>query len=230
MTTVTARDRNETADRRGTGFERLRSVILAAATLRAVLAAVAIPLAPFLVREHVAVLVLLRPTKEVLLLAGFVLRRGDVSLPAIVVAALPVLLGGVWVLFALGRAYADDIEDATRSGLVRRLLPPKRLRRLTDAIGDHGTRFVFLGRLAAFPSSLVGAAAGVSGVPTRAFLLADAAGALLSGAVLVAVGYGLGEAYDEAGTWVTAAGVVVLGAVVVVLGRTLLKPREGRRR
>lgn len=205
-------------------------MLLGAATLRVALYGIAVPLAPFLIDEHVAVLVLLRPTKEVLLLAGFVLRQGDASLPAISAAALPVLLGGVWVLFAVGRAYADDIESATRSGLVRRLLPPKRLSQLTDAIDEHGMRLVFLGRLAAFPSSLVGAAAGASGFPTRSFLLADTAGALLSAALLVALGYALGEANDEAGPWVTAAGVVVLAAIVVVLGRSLVTRPGGRRR
>jgi len=209
------------------------------------MAAVAVPLAPFLYREHIAVLVLLRPTKEVLLLAGFVLRRGDASLPAIVAAALPVLLGGVWVFFGLGRAFADELDDlgkpATRPGigrrLARRLLPPKRIQQLTEAISDQGTRLVFLGRLAAFPSTLVAAAAGGSEVPTRRFLLADAAGALLSLAVLLGAGYLLEEAHDEAGPWVTAAGVLVLAAVVGLLGWSLKRPstrrvkgKAGRRR
>jgi membrane protein DedA with SNARE-associated domain len=67
----------------------------------------------------------------------------------------------------------------------------------------------------------VGTAAGAAEVPTRRFRLADTAGAVLSAAVLLGAGYGLGEAYDEAGPWLTAAGVAVLAAVVVLLGRSL---------
>ena len=186
---------------------------------------VALPLAPFLYEDHVAVLVLLRPTKEVLLFAGFVLARGDAGLPSIVAAALPLLLGGVWVLFALGRAYADCIDDDARTGLARRLLPPAKLRRLRDAVCERGTTLVFLGRLAAFPSTLVGAAAGAAEVPTKRFLIADTAGALLSVAVLLGLGFLLEEAYDEAGPWLTAGGAAVLVAGAVVLSRSVGRTR-----
>jgi membrane-associated protein len=216
-TTVTATPSGETTD----GYESHRRLLLGLATVRVVLALVAVPLAPFLYEDHVALLVLLRPTKEVLLLAGFVLQQGDASLPAIVLAALPLLLGGVWVCFALGRAYADCIDDDSRSGLARRLLPPGKIRTLTDAVCERGVGLVFLGRLAAFPSTLVGAAAGAASVATRRFLLADAAGALVSLAVLLGLGYVLEGAYDEAGPWLTGAGVAVLAAGVVVLGRAL---------
>ena len=68
---------------------------------------------------------------------------------------------------------------------------------------------------------LVAAAAGGSGMSTRQFLAADAAGALLSMTMLLGVGYVLGEAYDEAGPWLTAVGVVMLAVGAVVLGRSL---------
>jgi membrane-associated protein len=219
--TVTATPRSETTD----VYERHRRLLLALAGVRAALAIVAVPLVPFLYEDHVAVLVLLRPTKEVLLFAGFALARGDASLPAVVAAALPLLLGGVWALFALGRAYADCIDDESRTGLARRLLPPARLRKLRDGVCDRGTTLVFLGRLAAFPSTLVGAAAGAAQVPTKRFLLADTAGALLSIAVLLGLGFLLEEAYDEAGPWLTAAGAAVLAAGAVVLSRSVARRR-----
>jgi len=209
-------------------YERHRRLLLGLAVTRAALAGIAVLLAPFLYREHAAALVLLRPTKEVLLLAGFLLARGDASLPAVVAAALPLLLGAVWVLFALGRAYADTITDEGRTGLDARVLPPKRMRQLVDAVCHRGVTLVVLGRLAAFPSTLVAAAAGAAEIPTRGFLLADAAGALASLAVLLGLGFVLEEAYDEAGPWLTAAGAVVLAAGAVLLGRSL--KRAGRRR
>ena len=219
--TVTAAPRSETPD--DSVYERHRRLLLGLAAFRVVVALVAVPLAPVLYEDHIALLVLLRPTKEVLLLAGFMLHQGNASLLPIVLAALPLLLGGVWVFFALGRAYADCLDDDSRTGITRRLLPPDKIQTLTEAVCAKGVGLVFLGRLAAFPSTLVGAAAGGAEVPTKRFLLADTAGALLSIAVLVGLGYVLEDAYDTAGPWLTGAGVVVLAAGAVLLGRELKK-------
>ncbi len=193
--------------------------------VRAALGGVAVALAPWLYREHAAVLVLLRPTKEVFLYAGFLMRRGDASLPVVLVAALPLLLGGVWLFFGLGRAYASELDDAELPGLAGRLLPKRRLDRLTKRLEERGMRVVFLGRLAAFPSTLMAAAAGAAGVPWRRFVIADTAGALVSLGALVAIGYALGEAYEGAGPWVTGAGVATLATLVVLAGRALSSGR-----
>ena len=197
--------------------------------MRGAVALAAVPLAPFLYRDdRVELLVLLRPSKEVLLLAGFAVEAGNASLTGVVLAALPLLLGAVWILFALGRAYADCIDDPGRSGLAAKVLPPGKVRPLMDAVCAKGVALVFLGRLAAFPSTLVGAAAGAAEVPTRRFLLADAAGALVSLVALLAIGYLLDEAYEDAGPWLTGAGVAVLAVGAVVLGRTLRRAGRGR--
>ena len=178
-----------------------------------------------LYRDHVHVLVLLRPSKEVLLFAGYLLEDDDITPLVALAAALPILLGGVWVMFALGRAHADSIADE-RGGLVGRLLPPQRLERLVRAVDEQGVRLVFLGRLAAFPSTLVAAAAGAAGMPAKRFLVADTLGALVSIAVLVGAGVALEDSYEEAGPWISAAGIAVLVAGVALLGRSL--SRAGR--
>lgn len=209
----------------GDGFADHRSLLLALAALRGALALVAIPLAPALYRDHVHVLVLLRPTKEVLLFAGYQLEEQDLTPLIAFAAALPVLLGGVWVMFALGRAYADGIAEA-RGGLVGRLLPPGRLEQLVRAVDEQGAGLVFLGRLAAFPSTLVAAAAGAAGMPARRFLVADTAGALVSLVVLIGAGVLLEDAYEQAGPWLSGAGLVVLAAGALLLGRAVT--RAGR--
>lgn len=193
------------------------------------MAAAALAVAPWLYREHASVLVFLRPTKEVFLYAGFLVRQGDAALPGVVAAALPLLLGGVWLFFGLGRMYAGEIEEGDLPGLAGRILPKRRLDKLREVLDERGMRVVFLGRLAAFPSSLMAAAAGSAGVSWKAFLLADTAGALVSLAAVLAIGYGLGEAYEEAGVWLTVAGVVVLAVLAVVVGRALSSSRSPRR-
>lgn len=195
--------------------------------LRGILAIIAIPLAPALQRDHVALLVFLRPTKDVFLFAGFQVSEARATVPAVVVAALPLLLGGVWATFGLGRAYSDRFcGDDDLPGLLGRVLPKDRVRDLTELLDEKGLRVVFLGRLAAFPSTVMGAAAGAADMPWRTFVLADGAGALVSLGLAVLLGTLLQETYESAGPWLTAVGVAVLVVLVVIAGRWL---RGGRR-
>lgn len=189
--------------------------------LRGILAIIAIPLAPVLHRDHVAGLVSLRPTKDVFLFAGFQVNRGHTTLPAVVAAALPLLLGGVWASFGLGRAYADRLDEGELPGLLGRVLPAKRIDAMRSLLDEKGSRVLFLGRLAAFPSTVMAAAAGASGMSWRRFVVSDGAGALLSLAVALELGDVLEDAYESGGTWLSVLGVVVLAMGAVVLGRSL---------
>jgi undecaprenyl-diphosphatase len=196
---------------------------LTLAVLRGVLGFVAVPLAPALYRKHFVWLVVLRPTKEVLLAGGFFVRRGRVDLVPMLAAAMPLALLGVWLFYWLGQVYSKELKSSASDlpGWARRVVPPKRVAAMCRVLERRGWSVVVLGRMAAFPSALLAAAAGVSGMETRQFLLADAAGAVLSTAEVVIAGYALGAAYKTAGPWVTAAGVVALAAVLVLVGRWL---------
>lgn len=181
----------------------------------------AVPLAPVLWKERFPLLVLLRPTKEVLLAAGFRVREGDLALPLVVVASIPIMVLGVWLFFALGRAFADDLADGELPGIAGRVLPAERVRSLCRVLDRRGPKVVFLGRLAVFPSSLMAAAAGAAGMEPRRFLVADGLGALTSLLLVVGVGYGLGQAHEAGGPWLTAIGVAVAVVLLVALGRWL---------
>ena len=139
------------------------------AAARAVLGIIAIPLAPALYEDHFVVLVLLRPSKEVLLAAGFLIRDGRVQLFPVLLAAIPLAILGVWQFYVLGQAWAQELND--EEGLpkvAQRLLPPERIKALTHVLDKKGVVVVLLGRLAAFPSTLIAAAAGASRMaPTR---------------------------------------------------------------
>lgn len=208
--------------------QRLRTPLLVLAAVRGAVGLVVIPLAPALYRDHFVALVLLRPTKEVLLVGGFLVRRGDVSLLPLVAAALPLLLLGVWQFFWLGRGFRDEIRDG--KGLPRwaeRILPPKRIKQLCGVLNERGTPVIVAGRVAAFPSSLLAAAAGASGMKPRRFLPADATGAALSMVEVIGAGWALGGAYKQAGPWVTAIGAAVVAGMLVYIGRSLKRsPRR----
>jgi membrane-associated protein len=198
-----------------------RGLLLALAGVRLIVAIAAVPLAPFLYRDHFLLLVLMRPTKEVFLAAGFLARRGEVPLWAVVLAAIPLSIFAVWLLFVLGRAYRREIESDSLSGMAGRILTPERVRRFQGALDRKGPKLIFLGRLAVMSSSAVAAAAGAAGMQTRKFLLVDLAGGLMSIAYTVVAGYVLGAAYERAGPWLTALGAVALIAFAYILGREL---------
>ena len=208
---------------------RVRTPLLALAGARTLLSIAAIPLAPALYRDHFVLLVLLRPTKEVLLAAGFFVKRGDVGLVPVLLAAVPLAILGVWHFFALGRAYADEIR--TGRGLPRvaeRILPTSQIQKLSKVLDRTGPKVIGLGRMAAFPSALLGAAAGSSGMEPKPFLLTDTIAGVASIAEVMLAGYVLGEAYKRAGPWLTGAGVVALLALLVLVGRWLRRePRPG---
>ena len=220
-------------ERSGRPGGRARVVLLVLAGARTVLGIVAILLAPALFEDHFEILVLLRPTKEVFLAAGFLIREGDVNVVQVVLAAIPLSIWGVWLFYFLGRAWAEEIQSG--KGLPKwaaKVLPPERIQSLCGVVERKGGRVVVLGRLAAFPSTLLGAAAGTSGVEARKFLLADGIGGLLAMTEVLVAGFVLGKAYEKAGPWLTVVGVVVLVGLLVALGRWLKRESardEGRR-
>lgn len=218
VTTTTAKKR---ATSTKTAPRRWREWLLGLAVARAVLALIAIPLAPLLFEEHFVLLVLLRPTKEVLLAGGFLLREGEVKPLALLLAAAPLMILGVWQFFALGRGYAAEIKRGDVPGIGGKVLPGKRIDVMRKLLSKKGAKVVFIGRLAAFPSTVVAAAAGASKMHTRQFLVADGLGGLVSIVEVVGAGMLLGSAYKEAGPWLTGAGVLALAAMLWLVGRYL---------
>ena len=200
---------------------RIRTVLLVLAAVRILIGLIALPLAPVLYEKHFVVLVLMRPTKDVLLAGGFLLRLHKVDLLPLVAAALPLAILGVWHFYYLGRAYSDQIKSDKLPKWAGRILPPKRIRAMEKLLHKKGLRIVFLGRLAAFPSAVLGAAAGSGKMEPRPFLLADGLGGVLAIAEVIGAGFALGYAYKRAGPWITVAGVGVLVAVAIIVARFL---------
>jgi membrane protein DedA with SNARE-associated domain len=201
-------------------WHRVRTPLLVLAGVRAALGIIAIPLAPFLYREHYVVLVLLRPTKDVLLFGGFLIRDGRVGLLPVLLASVPLAVGGVWHFYALGRAFAPELEDGkSLPRWARRVLPPKRIRAMRALLDENRRVVILLGRISVFPSSVLAAAAGAADLSAGEFLPLDAIGAVLSIAEVLGMGYVLGSAYESGSRAVTVIGVVALVGGLVALGR-----------
>lgn len=206
---------------------RLRTFLLWLAGFRIVLSIAAIPLARILFTNNFLLLVLMRPTKEVLLAGAFKARatHSPILLLQIVLAALPLSILGVWHFYYLGRLYSAEIKSEKLPGIVGKILPVKTIAQLQKVIKKKGPKVVFLGRLAAFPSALMGAAAGSSRVKPKKFLPADGIGAFVGIAEVMSVGYLLGGFFhkgDPKTAWlITAAGVIALFGLLFLLGRYL---------
>jgi membrane protein DedA with SNARE-associated domain len=199
-----------------------RRFVVAVAVLRYVVPLLAIPLIPVLIVDRVPLLVLLRPQKEFLLLGGAQLRlTGEPSVALLFAAYLPLMLVAVWAFFAVGRAYGPALRAGRGPRWLQRALPPDQLDLAQRVLARRGPLIAVLGRIAALPPTLLAAAAGVSDVPARRYLVADAVGAVAGFAITVTVGYGLGRAYEQGGVWITAAGVALFLGLVLLMTRWL---------
>lgn len=207
----------------------LRRTALGVVVGRYVIVLGVIPAIPvLLLREQLALLVLLRPTKEWLLLGGAVLRvQGAPPVWLLFAAYVPLMIVVVWCFFLAGRGYRTVLRNGTGPRWLHRALPPDKLDLAQRMLVRRGPLIAVLGRLAAMPPTLLAAAAGVSDIRARRYLAADLAGAVVAFAAVVAAGYGLGEAYQRGGVWITVVGVAVFVTLIALMTRWIR--REARR-
>lgn len=206
---------------------RWRRPLLALSGLRYLVPILALPLVPVLTPDDVGLLTLLRPGKEILLLAGGLTRTQQT--PGVLVAFLaylPLMVGGVWAFFGLGRAYAHDLRTGDGPAWLTHAVPPDRLEVAQRVLTRRGPAVAVIGRVAALPPTVVAAAAGVSDVRMRTFLAADLVGAVVSFGVVFGVGVALGEAYERGGPWLTGAGLALVVVAVLVVSRWLQAEAE----
>lgn len=198
-----------------------RRILLALGGLRIAVAVIAIPLVPLWFKDHFLLLVFMRPTKELFLAGGFLVKRGEIDLILLCLAAIPLSIFGAWIFYFLGRSYAKEIDSGNLPELAQKILDPEKIKRFEKALDDKGSKLIFLGRIAVMSSAAVAAAAGAVALSPKKFFPVDLAGGLVSIAYTVTVGYFLGEAYEKAGPWLTGVGVVAFLAFAYILGRAL---------
>lgn len=190
---------------------------------------IAIPLAPFLYKEHFLWLVVLRPTKEVLL-AGTLLAldaKTESLILQMLAAAIPLSIFGVWHFYYLGKAWSEEIKRGRLGSLAGRVLPPKRIKEMHKVLKKKGPRLVFMGRLATFPSTILATAAGSSEMKSRKFLPSDGVGAMASIAevLLAALAiHALGDEFEnDVKLFIKFAGAGVFLLAAFLFGRYLKK-------
>jgi membrane protein DedA with SNARE-associated domain len=199
----------------------LQRVAIGVAVARYAIPLAVIPAIPFLIaRGELALLVLLRPQKEFLLLASAQLARtGAPSVALLFAAYVPLMIVAVWAFFIVGRMFRPALDAGEAPRWLTRILPPAQLDVGRRVIARRGPLIAVMGRMAALPPTIMAAAAGASDVNGPRYLVADVVGALGSFALMVGAGLVLGEAYDEYGIWITVAGLAVLVALIALITR-----------
>lgn len=202
------------------GRRRRDRALVAVAVLRFVVPLAAVPLIPILIPEHVVWMLLLRPTKEFQLIGGAQYQLTGAPHPLLLLAAfVPMMVVAVWAYFAVGRMEREALAAGTAPRWLQRALPERQLEVAQAVLARRGATIAVLGRLGGLPPTVLAAAAGASDISARRYLTADAAGALLSFAVMVRVGMGAGRAWEEGVGWLTAATAVLFVTVLVLLAR-----------
>jgi membrane-associated protein len=197
------------------GWRRLSLVVVVA---RFAIPLAAIAAIPFLLVNNITLLVLLRPQKEFLLVGGGQSRfLGEPELLPLFLAFLPLGLLTVPAFFVVGRAYRGALEVGNGPGWLHRAIPPKQLRLAQQVLARRGPSIAFLGRIAALPPTVLAAAAGLSDVDWRRYLLADAVGAVVAVSATLAAGFALGRAYEDGGPWITGIGVALFFVLILLL-------------
>lgn len=192
-----------------------RRLAVAVAVLRYAIPLAAVPLIPFLITNDITLLVLLRPQKEFLLVGGGQTRYlGEPGVLPLFLAYLPLGVLAVTAFFAVGRAYRNVLTEASGPRWLHRAIPPHQLELAQRVLARRGPLIALIGRIAAMPPTVLAAAAGTSEVSARRYLLADGLGAVLSFGLVVAVGLGLGRAYEEGGVWLTVVGVALFAVMI----------------
>jgi membrane protein DedA with SNARE-associated domain len=167
------------------------------------------------------------PEELVQLTAGYLARRGVLSLvPGILVAWAGIVVGD-FLLFRLGRSHGPRILGSRH---VARVLTPRRRAFIERHFARHPVLTIVLARHASGLRLPVFAMAGASGVRSTTFLLADGLSALASVPLVVGAGWyfaGHIEELKREMRWVELA--VALAAAIGAAVWVLLARRRERR-
>jgi membrane protein DedA with SNARE-associated domain len=126
------------------------------------------------------------PEELVQLTAGYLARRGILSLLPTVVVAWAGIVAGDYLLFRLGRRHGPRFLDSRH---VARVLTPRRRAFVERHFTRHSILTIMAARHASGLRLPVFALAGASGVGSATFLLADGLSALASVPLVVGLGW-----------------------------------------
>jgi len=153
------------------------------------------------------------PEETVLLIAGFLAGRGDLSLEPLYLVGIGSAVTGDCFGFLFGRTGGQRLLErlAQRFAFVR-----VRYERLQEFFRTHGSKAVFMARFVTGARFMAGPMAGAAGMSFLRFLGWNVSGAVIWCTLIISVGYLVGDELE----WVTA--IVHTAGHWVALGIFLL--------
>ena len=170
--------------------ERADLIILAGITASGLYALVLLPFVPSLVGTHPLLLELIRGSTTSIVTMGALARTGHADLIVALLASIPALIAFDWAYWWAGRRWGNRALTMIGGAHPKGIRRAERVRRL---MGRFGPVAVVLAYVLPVPTALVDAAAGWARMRLVVFLICDAIGALVWTALLVGLGYGLGQ-------------------------------------
>jgi membrane protein DedA with SNARE-associated domain len=168
------------------------------------------------------------PSEVVLPLAGFRSSTGALNVFAVWPAATAGAVIGALLLYGLGAWLGYDRLHALAGRPWFILASQDDIDRGHKAFDRHGSKVVLLGRCVPFLRSVVSIPAGVAGMPVLRFTVLTAIGSGVWNALFIALGWWLGEKWDQVEGWLGPVSYVVIG--LLVIGLIVLVVRRQRSR
>lgn len=168
------------------------------------------------------------PEEIPLILAGYLVYSGEVSLQTCLIVVFLALLGGDSLLFWIGYKLGHRIFKIPVFG---KLMTPERVHKVNDRFHRYGNRVIFVARFMAGVRGTVFLTAGILKMPYRRFILFDGLAALVSAPLVIYIAYRFGSHIESAFKVAREAGwVLFILAAVLAIGISVLVVRLRKHR
>jgi len=181
-----------------------------------------------LIRAHGLLIIALMALVEgpvISVIGGSLASAGVLNLAALLAVVIAGDMLGDVVLYAIGRRGGRLLPPRLRARLLQQ--NPALQARLRREIEGHGARLLVLGKLTHAAGFAVLLAAGAARYPFGRFLIVNLLATALKCALLVALGWWMGEQWRQAEAWMDRALLVLLALALVTAALWL---HRGRRR
>ena len=160
------------------------------------------------------------PGETAVIVGGVAASRGHVNIATLIVVVVVCAVTGDSVGYLVGRKWGRRLLGI---GILRNR--QHLLGAALDQLNRRGAAAVIVGRFTAFLRAVVPGLAGMSAMPYRVFLPANAVGAILWGTAFCLLGYFVGHAYTRVEHVSGIASDVLLGLIVVVIVLLFIRRR-----
>jgi membrane-associated protein len=165
------------------------------------------------------------PGETAVILGGVAASRGHVNIVTLIVLVVVCGIAGDSVGYLVGHRWGRRLLDVRLLRHRRRFLDG-----VLEQLSRRGAVAVVVARFTAFLRAVVPGLAGMSGMPYRVFLPANAAGGIVWGTAFCLIGYFIGHAYTKVEHASGIASDVLLGLVAVVIVVLIVRHRRREKR